>query len=372
MKTDRLISTLVELCEIPSPSRCERYVADYILSRISELGLDAVEDNAGNDLNGDTGNIIVRVDGNGSPSLLLTAHMDTVMPVGGLPDRINVNITDGVVHTDRKSILGADDKAGIALALELLHHRVETSDDVCSLEIVFTVQEEIGARGAAYLDKDSISSEQGFVLDGDTPVGTVIVSAPHKLRYDLVISGAAAHAALEPEKGINAIKAMSEVVRELPCGKIDSNTVTNYGIVKGGNATNVIPDRGEWIGELRGHDLEKVYHVKKQIDETSHRVLECSGASAEIIWTELYPGYSVSLDELCIQYFASACNKFDMQMDYVTTDGGGDANPLNGSGIICVPFGLGMKAIHTNKENIKLADLYDAFNLLLECVSIKS
>ena len=156
MKTDRIISTLVELCEIPSPSRCERYVADYILSRISELGLDAVEDNAGNDLNGDTGNIIVRVDGNGSPSLLLTAHMDTVMPVGGLPDRINVNITDGVVHTDRKSILGADDKAGIALALELLHHRVETSDDVCSLEIVFTVQEEIGARGAAYLDKDCL------------------------------------------------------------------------------------------------------------------------------------------------------------------------------------------------------------------------
>ncbi|MEE3254374.1 MAG: M20/M25/M40 family metallo-hydrolase, partial [Chloroflexota bacterium] len=202
MNTDRITNTLVELCEIPSPSRCERPVADYILSRINSLGLDTVEDNAGDDLNGDTGNIIVRVDGKSSSSLLLTAHMDTVMPVGGLPDRINVNITDGVVHTDQNSILGADDKAGIAIALEVLHHRVETSNDMHQLEIVFTVQEEIGARGAAYLDKDAISAEQGFVLDGDTPVGTVIVSAPHKLRYDLVVRGVAAHAALEPEKGI--------------------------------------------------------------------------------------------------------------------------------------------------------------------------
>ena len=126
MNIDRITSTLVELCEIPSPSRCERPVADYILSRISTLGLDAIEDNAGDDIGGDTGNIIVRVDGRSSSSLLLTAHMDTVMPVGGLPERINVKITDGVVHTDQNSILGADDKAGIAIALEILHHRVET------------------------------------------------------------------------------------------------------------------------------------------------------------------------------------------------------------------------------------------------------
>ncbi len=370
MNTDRITNTLVELCEIPSPSRCERPVADYILSRINSLGLDTVEDNAGDDLNGDTGNIIVRVDGKSSSSLLLTAHMDTVMPVGGLPDRINVKITDGVVHTDQNSILGADDKAGIAIALEILHHRVETSNDMHPLEIVFTVQEEIGARGAAYLDKDSITAEQGFVLDGDTPVGTVIVSAPHKLRYDLMVRGVAAHAALEPEKGINAIKAMSAVVTELPCGKVDNNTVTNYGIVKGGNATNVIPDKVELIGELRGHDLDHVRYVQKQIDETAHRVLESSGASAEIVWTELYPGYSVSLDELCVWYFVSACNKFNMQVDYITTDGGGDANPLNGSGITCVPFGLGMRAIHTNQENIRLADLHKAFHLLLECVTL--
>ena len=184
MNTDRITNTLVELCEIPSPSRCERPVADYILSRINSLGLDAVEDNAGEDLNGDTGNIIVRVDGKSSSALLLTAHMDTVMPVGGLPDRINVNITDGVVHTDQNSILGADDKAGIAIALEVLHHRIETSNDMYPLEMVFTVQEEIGARGAAYLDKDSISAAQGFVLDGDTPVGTVTVSYTHLRAHE--------------------------------------------------------------------------------------------------------------------------------------------------------------------------------------------
>ena len=371
MNIDRINKTLVELCEIPSPSKCERPVADYILTRISALGLDVVEDSAGADLDGDTGNLVVRVDGKGTSPLLLTAHMDTVMPIDGLPDRINVEISDGIVHTDRNSILGADDKAGIAIALELLHYRIETVDNLCPLEIVFTVQEEIGARGAAYLDKKSISAKQGFVLDGDTPVGTVIVRAPHKFRYDMVVRGVAAHAALEPEKGINAIGAMSSVVNALPCGRIDSNTVTNYGIVHGGSATNVIPDRVDLVGELRGHDLEKVQYVRNQIEETTDHILDDTRASAEIIWTALYPGYNVSLDELCIQCFVSACNKLDMKVDYITTDGGGDANPLNGAGITCVPFGLGMRAIHTNQEHIKLVDLHNAFHLLLECVTVR-
>jgi len=370
MNIDRINKTLIELCEIPSPSKCERPVADYILARISALGLDIVEDNAGYDLDGDTGNLIVKVDGNSSSPFLLTAHMDTVVPIDGLPDRINVNISDGVVHTDHKSILGADDKAGIAIALELLHHRIENVSNLHPLEIVFTVQEEIGARGAAYLDKDSISAKQGFVLDGDTPVGTVIVRAPHKLRYDLVVRGVAAHAALEPEKGVNAIGAISSLVSALPCGRIDNNTVTNYGIIQGGSATNVIPDRVDLVGELRGHDLAKVQFVQKQIEETTDHVLEDSRVSTEITWTSLYPGYSVSLNELCIQYFALACNKLDMQVDYITTDGGGDANPLNGAGVTCVPFGLGMKAIHTNQEHIMLSDLHNAFHLLLECLTV--
>ena len=261
MNQNRLNITLLELCEIPSPSQNERQVADYILDRVSSLGVDVVEDEAVKDIGGNTGNLVVRLSDNDNdndkPSLLLSAHMDTVDPKLGSSNKINVMVSDGIVHTDGKTILGADDKAGVAIALEMIHYVVENPGDlVTPLEIVFTVQEEIGGLGASYLKKTNLVSKCGFVLDGDTEVGTVIVKSPYKWKYFLDVLGKSAHAALDPEKGINAIKVLSSIIGELPCGRIDNNTVTNYGIVTGGTTTNVVADQAKLIGELRGHDIE--------------------------------------------------------------------------------------------------------------------
>ena len=372
MNTERLTRTLIELCEIPSPSKKEGAVAAYIRERVYALGLTVEEDDAAEHLDGETGNLIVKASGSVEPSLLLTAHMDTVLNPARLLDQVNVIVSDDVVHTDHHSPLGADDKAGVAIALELLHHRCECADLLRPLELVFTVQEEIGARGASYLDTSSMRAEQGFVLDGDTPVGTVIVRSPHKFRYKLLVHGRAAHAALEPEKGINAIRVLSIAAAELPNGRIDGQTVTNFGIIEGGTATNVVPPRASLVGELRGHNMDRVRAVQKQIGVVVQRTAAACGASAEVTWTHLYPGYEVAREELCNRLFEAGCQKLAIEPDYLVTDGGGDANPLNGAGITCVPFGLGMQAIHTNEESIRLSDLHNAFLLLLECVAGRS
>ena len=372
MNAKRLTRTLIELCEIPSPSKKEGAVAVYIRERIHALGLFVEEDDAGDHLDGETGNLLVKVPGSVEPPLLLTAHMDTVSMATGYPDCVNVIITDGVVHTDHKSPLGADDKAGLAIALELLHHKCECADVLRPLELVFTVQEEIGARGANYFDTSSIQAEHGFVLDGDTPVGTVIVRSPQKFKYELLVRGCAAHAALEPEKGLNAIRVLSLVTADLPHGRIDDQTTTNFGIIEGGTATNVVPDRARLVGELRGHSVKRLRAVQKQIVAAAERTAATCGTSAEVAWTQLYPGYEVARGELCNRLFRAGCQNLAMEPDYLITDGGGDANPLNGAGITCVPFGLGMQAIHTNDECIRIIDLHNAFRLLLECVAIRS
>ena len=372
MNTKRLTKTLIELCEIPSPSKKEGAVAAYIRERIHALKLTVEEDDAAEHLDGETGNLLVKVPGSEEPPLLLTAHMDTVLMATAYPDRINVIVTDDVVQTDRQSPLGADDKAGVAIALELLHHISESADLLRPLEIVFTVQEEIGARGANWFDTNSIQAEQGFVLDGDTPVGTVIVRSPHKFRYEILVHGRAAHAALEPEKGLNAIRVLSLVTADLPYGRIDDQTVTNFGIIEGGSATNVVPDCARLVGELRGHSANRLSAVQKQIGVAAERNAATCGTSAEVTWTELYPGYEVAREALCIRLFSAGCQELAIESDYLITDGGGDANPMNGAGITCVPFGLGMQAIHSNEESIRLSDLHNAFLLLLECVSARS
>lgn len=369
MNTKRLARTLIDLCEIPSPSKREGAVAAYIRQRLDVLGLTVEEDGAADHLEGETGNLLIRVPGSGQTPILLTAHMDTAMSIAEVPDRINVIVSGSTVHTDHNSSLGADDKAGITLVLELLEHISKSTDINRPLEILFTVQEEAGARGANYFDTTSIQSEQGFVLDGDTPVGTVIVRAPHKFRYEVLVHGRAAHAALEPEKGLNAIRVLSIATAALPNGKIDDHTVTNYGIIEGGSATNVVPARARLIGELRGHNLDRVVAVQEQVSSLVERTAKMCDASAEVTWAQVYPGYDVARRELCIGLFNDACKRLEIKPDYLVTDGGGDANALNGAGITCVPFGLGMQAIHTNEEYISINDLRTAFHLLLGCVA---
>lgn len=360
--TDRLCQIFVELCRIPSPSRHEGRVADYIRQRVAALGLAVEEDNAGTALESDTGNLIVQTEGTGEP-LLLTAHMDTVPP-SPVDGQVPVVVDGDRVHTGGRSVLGGDDKAGVAIALELLADAARSPAAYRPLDVVFTVQEELGLRGAEHLDAARLRAQQGFVLDGDTCVGEAIHHAPFKARFTIDVTGRAAHAAVNPEDGINAIKAVGAIAAHLPTGRLSATSIANLGKIEGGGVINVVPAHARLIGEARSLQPDELDALHQQIEQIALAQARLRSASAACAWTLLYPGYHVPESAPIAVLFREACAQVGLDAAFSASSGGGDANQFNAKGIACIVFGLGMQRIHTPDEWILLSDLDRALAIL--------
>ncbi len=360
--TQPLHADFLALCRLPSPSGHEGAVAAYIRRAVEALGLPVTEDDAGPALGSDTGNLIIQTPGTGEP-LFLTAHMDTVPPApvdGAVP----VMVEGDRVHTGGRSILGGDDKAGVAVALAMLRLAAAHPESTRPLDVVFTVQEEQGARGAGHLDPARLRARQGFNLDGDTPVAVAIREAPHKQRFYVDVTGRAAHAALDPEGGINAIQALGAIAAALPTGRLDEFSIANLGRIEGGGPINVVPDRARLIGELRSLRQDRLVAVMTEIETIVRQEAEARGAGGRVTWEPLYSAYHVPDEAPIARLFAAACASQGLEAGFVSTYGGGDANPLNNKGLACIVFGLGMQQIHTPDEYILLSDLDRAAAIL--------
>jgi tripeptide aminopeptidase len=360
--SDRLHETFIDLCRIPSPSRHERAVSQYIRQRAAAYGLRVEEDDAGAVLGSDTGNLLVQTQGVGEP-LFLSAHMDTVPPtlVNG---QVPVMVDGDRVHTGGRSILGGDDKAGIAVALDMLHEAVQHPHTMRPLDVIFTIQEELGARGADHFDAPRIRARQGFNLDGDTPVGTAIHHAPFKARFYIDVTGRAAHAAVNPEDGINAIKAVAAIAAGLPTGRLDANSIANLGLIEGGGVINVVPAHARLVGEARSLLSGELEALRQRIENTAITEGRAAGATVTFRWEQLYGGYHVPTDSAIARLFRDACAQAGLEAAFALTYGGGDANPYNNKAMTCVVFGLGMTAIHSPDEAISLSDLSQAARIL--------
>ena len=255
--TERLLDTFLDLVRIPSPSGQEEAVAEAIAARLGALGI-AVERDA-------VGNLIARVDGVGEP-LLLTAHMDTVVPCEGVVPVVRGEGDARIVASAGDTILGADDKAGVAILLELLAVLAENELAHRPLELLFTVGEEKGLRGAKALDVGRFRATMGLGLDVAGVPGIMVVHAPYQDHWRAVVHGRAAHAGGNPEAGVSAIQVAAEGIAGMPLGRIDDETTANIGVIQGGRATNIIPDRVELDGEARSRDVTK---LEKQIEAMS-------------------------------------------------------------------------------------------------------
>lgn len=360
--SERLHQTFVELCEIPSPSRCEGRVADAIRRRVEALGLAVEEDDAGPALGSNTGNLIVQTEGTGEP-LLLATHMDTVPP-NPFEGRVPVVVDGDRVHTNGRSVLGGDDKAGVAIALELLAEVVRSPGAYRPLDVVFTVQEELGLRGAGHLDAARLRARQGFALDGDTRVGEAIYRAPFKARFTIEVTGRAAHAAVSPEDGINAIQAIGAIAAHLPTGRLSATSIANPGKIEGGDVINVVPAYARLIGEARSLLPDELDAIHRQIEQIALAQAHRHGAQAACDWEILYSGYTVPESALVAVLFREACAQAGLDAVFSASSGGGDANQFNAKGIACIVFGLGMQRIHTPDEWILLRDLERALRIL--------
>ncbi len=366
---NRLLDRLVSLCRIPGPSGNEKKVADFIMNAVRVKGDGApgvyVFPEASIPGGGNTADILVTVPGSADKEpVLLSAHMDTVpVPETG---EIPVVYDNGILRTDGSCVLGGDDRAGVAAALEMMDLALEFPGLHGGIELLFTVQEELGCLGSKDLDTSVIKSRFGYNLDGETPPGTLIVRAPHKVRFTCHVRGKSAHAALAPEEGISAVRIAGRIIDRFPHGRVDGETTVNIGMIKGGGQTNVVPDHVVLTGEMRSFSRERLDKVRALAERIAEDAAAAFGGSVRIEWEDLYQGYSVDESHGCIGLFRAACERSGAEPELLTSPGGGDSNNLNALGITDAVFGLGMHSIHTPKEYMITDEYFKAVDILKE------
>lgn len=351
---DRLVELFMDLVTIDSETRNEREMADRLKKELSELGFEVEEDNAGEKIDGNAGNVIGTLKGNAdAPSLMLSAHMDRVSPGNG----VEPVLEDGVISSKGETILAADDIAGVAAILEAIKIIKEEDAKHGELKILFTVAEEGGLNGSKNVDPKIIKADYGVCYDSSGDVGTIVVQGPAQYRFNAVIKGKAAHAGVAPSDGVNAIKATSLGISEMKLGQIDEETTANIGVIKGGQATNIVPDRVELEGEARSRNRdsleEQVAHMKDILEKACKQV----GAEAEIETELMYPSFNFDGDHVLVKMAEKAAQAIGIETELVPSGGGSDANIINGYGIPTINLGIGMENVHSVDEYISVDNL---------------
>jgi len=349
---DRLVSTFLELVRIDSPSGQEEEIARHLTAELRSLGLTVERDT--------TGNIIARLAEEGQP-ILLNAHMDTVQPGRG----VKPVIEDGVIKSDGSTILGADDKSGVAVILEVLRVLVEQDLAHPPLEVALTVSEEKGLKGAKGLDLTRLRAQEGIVLDSGGEIGTIVVSAPSQDKIRAVVHGKAAHAGVEPEKGINAIVVAAEAIAAMPLGRIDEETTANLGRIQGGTATNIVPDQAEIEGEARSRDERKLEAQVQAMTEALKKAANRHGATVEIDVQRSYSTFKLSEEDGIVRRAVAAARTLGLTPALVPSGGGSDANIFNAAGITTINISAGMEKVHTKEEQVAVADMVKCAEFLL-------
>ncbi|MDD4168955.1 MAG: M20/M25/M40 family metallo-hydrolase [Desulfotomaculaceae bacterium] len=364
---NRIVDEFLELVQIDSVSGKERQIADLLIKKLKDLGLEVKEDEAGKKVGGEAGNIIGRLPGTGAgPVLVLCAHMDTVQPGCG----VQPVVEDSLIHSSGNTILGADDKAGIVAILEVLRLVRQNNIEHGGLEVAFTIWEEGGLFGAKNLDYNLISAPVGFVLDSNGQPGTIVTRAPSQDHIGAVIRGRAAHAGINPEDGINAIQVAAYAIAQMKVGRIDHETTSNIGIISGGKAVNIVPDSVTIEGEARSLSTEKRLLQTAQMCYAIEEAAKKYGAVADVLTETLYPDYDLAVDSLPVRIAAEAARNLGLESHLVETGGGSDANIFNSKGIATAVIGIGMKKVHTTEEYIKTADLVMNARYLFEIIKV--
>ncbi len=364
---ERLSRFFLELAHIESPSREEGEVARYLQEKFSALGARCLFDDSAPKTGSQVGNLVVKWPAEANiPLLFMAAHMDTVKPT----QNPRITLKNGVFRSDGRTVCGADDKSALAIFLELVHVLKEQGLKY-PLEFILTTCEEIGLLGAKHLNFDLVSAPFGYAWDSEDP-HELILRAPEAIRFQIKVLGLAAHAGLNPEEGINAIQVAAHALTRVPLGRLDEETTANIGVIKGGTATNIVPEEVTLFGEIRAHDhqkLEKQWAV----------LVECFQAATsgpkkkdrprvEFSREQDYPLMHVPEEHEVVRLAQRAASKLGHPLRLTSTGGGSDANIFNGQGLPCVICGTGMRRVHSTEEYLPLEDLIKAAKFCLQIV----
>ncbi len=362
----RLVDLFLRLCLFNAPALQEREAIDWTKTYLSDLGLEVLEDNAGERIGGNAGNVIARLPANveGAPKIFLSAHFDTVEPTAGL----EIGEENGVIFSKSDTILGADDKAGMAPAIEAVHCLIESGEEHGEVVLLLTVAEEIGLKGADACDIQDLNLDFGYVLDTGPPVGSFVNRTGTHDKLDITVHGKPAHAGKDPEKGINAMQVAADAIHEMKLGRIGPETTANLGIIEGGTAVNVVCPEVRIRAEARSTSVDE---LDKQVGHMVDR-FEASaakwGTTVEIDHRRHYMSYLIDPGSVVAKVAVEASTRLGFTPAFRTTLGGSDANIFNAKGLPTLVVATGMDKIHTHGENVSRKDLVDTARLSLELI----
>jgi tripeptide aminopeptidase len=370
---ETVVDYFLELVRIDSESQNEKKVAEKLTADLISLGAEVKFDSAHEKTGGNVGNLYAFFPGETDKQpILFCAHMDTVKP----GNNIKPQLQDGLIKSDGTTVLGSDDKSGIAEIFWAIKELKESGEKHAPIEVLFTISEEIGLLGAKNVDYSLLSSEIGYALDGHE-VGSIAIAAPSQNSLKFSIIGLEAHAGVEPEKGINAIRIAAEAISKMPMGRIDEETTCNVGLISGGKATNIVPNNAKFEAEVRSHNPQKLKDVTDKMVQTVQETvakfhLNGFSAKAEITVENEYQAFHLSEDDASYQLAQIASQRLHLNFKPYVGGGGSDVNVFNRNGLKLAVAGSGMDKVHTVNEQIKIADLENGVKWVKEVIRVYS
>ena len=355
--SERMVRQFMQMVAIDSESGNEARMMDYLLGAVREAGGEAALDAYGNLL----GRFPAKGAGAGKAPILLSCHADTVKPGVG----IKAVLEGGVVRSGGDTILGADDKAGIAEVLEALR----TSSLHPPVELAVSRQEETGLQGVKNMDFSKLTARYGFLMDNDT-LDTIVIGGPSYWAMDVKITGKGAHAGMEPEKGISAIQAAARAIAALQLGRLDHETTANVGVISGGLIRNGVPEVCTFLAECRSADHAKGEKLAEQMVQTIRAEVEKAGAKVELTCNNLCRAVRIPESARSVQIAKQALKKVGVEAKAVFITGFTDASIYNNQGIEMAVVGIGAQDEHTTRECVAVADMEKAVAVLHEVFRI--
>jgi len=370
----RMSREFASLAAINSPPLHENAISCYLAERFQRLGAEIHFDAAATATGGEVGNLVASFAGTGKQvePLLFSLHMDTVEPGG----QVAPVLRDGVFYSAGDTILGADDKAGIAELIEALEVVSEQNIAHGPIEVVITIAEEIGLVGAKHFDYSLVRARHGYALDTEG-VGFMVLQAPGANHLQIEVEGLASHAGMVPELGVSAIQTASLAISRMRLGRIDFETTANIGVIEGGVARNIVPQKVSIVGEARSHDPVK-------LQEQTEHMLACFEVAADEMAGEIkgklvrpeirvnvrpdFPSMSVDENASVVKLAGKAAESLGQGLQVRLGGGGSDANIFNAQGIEMIILATGMKGVHTHDESVAVADMVQVAELLVEII----
>ena len=358
MNEQALVDRFIRYVTCPSESRRERPFCELLEGDLQELGMNPVRQEVGEACGSDGFNLYAMFPGEGEP-ILFCAHMDTMEPGVG----INPVITDGVIRSDGTTILGSDDKAGIAATLEAIAEIKATNKPHRPVEVLFTICEEVGLLGAKHADYSMVQSQQAVVLDTGK-MGCIINMQAAYMKLQVEIKGKSAHAGIAPDLGIHALKAATDAIAKMRCGFLGENSVMNVANLLSPGKTNAVPDIATFEIEMRSHSQDELTFLVAQTKAQIEEACKAYGASCTIKEDLASDFLNVPADHPLITLLSGAMEQIGLTPSVERTYGGCDATWLSANGIAVVNTGVGMRDAHSLDENIPVADLVSTAELL--------